>query len=54
VTPVVLYWFGLPGAAALFALMALILWIKHGENIRRLIAGTEGRIGSKVTAKTAE
>lgn len=53
-TPLILYWFGLPGAAALFALMALILWIKHGDNIRRLMAGTEGRIGSKSAPATGE
>jgi glycerol-3-phosphate acyltransferase PlsY len=53
-TPFLLYWFGLPAAAILFALMALILWIKHGDNIRRLIAGTEGRIGRKAASATGE
>jgi glycerol-3-phosphate acyltransferase PlsY len=34
-------------AAGAAALMTLILWIKHKENIDRLRAGTEGRIGQK-------
>jgi glycerol-3-phosphate acyltransferase PlsY len=31
--------------ATLFALLALILWFNHRDNIRRLLSGTEGRIG---------
>jgi glycerol-3-phosphate acyltransferase PlsY len=34
-------------AAVLFALMAAIIWAKHHANIRRLLAGTENRIGGK-------
>jgi glycerol-3-phosphate acyltransferase PlsY len=33
--------------AAVFALMAVLLWWKHSENIRRLRAGSESRIGQK-------
>jgi glycerol-3-phosphate acyltransferase PlsY len=44
-TPFILYWFGLRPEAALFGLLALILWITHRDNIRRLLSGTEGRIG---------
>lgn len=29
-----------------FALLAAILWAKHAQNIQRLLAGTESRIGS--------
>ena len=36
-----------PQAAALFALLSVVTWIKHQQNIRRLLAGTESRIGSK-------
>jgi glycerol-3-phosphate acyltransferase PlsY len=43
--PVVLYSFGLYPEAVLFAALALVLWAKHHENIRRLLAGNEGRIG---------
>lgn len=34
-------------AAAVLALLAVLLWLKHHENIRRLLAGTEGKIGAK-------
>lgn len=33
--------------AQLFAAMTVILWIRHRENIKRLISGTESRIGKK-------
>ncbi len=46
-SPVVLWLMGLPAHAALLAVMAAILWAKHKENIARLRAGTEGRIGRK-------
>jgi acyl phosphate:glycerol-3-phosphate acyltransferase len=36
---------GILGAA--LVVMALLLWWKHGPNIARLRAGTEGRIGEK-------
>ncbi|HEY7459587.1 MAG TPA: glycerol-3-phosphate 1-O-acyltransferase PlsY [Xanthobacteraceae bacterium] len=49
-TPFILYAFGLRPEAALFALLALILWIMHRANINRLIAGTEGRIGQAGSA----
>jgi glycerol-3-phosphate acyltransferase PlsY len=47
VTPVFLWWFGHPALAALFAVMTLLLFHAHRENIQRLLAGTEGRIGQK-------
>ena len=46
-SPVVLWFLGLPAHAALVAVMAAILWAKHGENIARLRAGTEGKIGQE-------
>ncbi|BGE83778.1 MULTISPECIES: glycerol-3-phosphate 1-O-acyltransferase PlsY [Methylosinus] len=33
--------------AVVFAALAALLWWKHGENIRRLLAGRESRIGKK-------
>ncbi|QGZ33655.1 glycerol-3-phosphate 1-O-acyltransferase PlsY [Stappia indica] len=47
-TPLLL-WFVFDRAqiAELMALLSLILWAKHHENIGRLIKGTEGRIGQK-------
>ncbi|MGA7810247.1 glycerol-3-phosphate 1-O-acyltransferase PlsY [Bradyrhizobium sp.] len=47
VTPPLLWWLGHAALAALFALLTLLLFIMHRENIRRLVAGTEGRIGQK-------
>jgi acyl phosphate:glycerol-3-phosphate acyltransferase len=43
--PVVLAAMGQTGAAFMFGLMAILLWIKHRPNILRLAAGTESRIG---------
>ena len=31
----------------LFALLTVILWITHRDNIARLMQGTEGKIGQK-------
>jgi glycerol-3-phosphate acyltransferase PlsY len=31
----------------LFGLLTLMLWIKHRDNIARLVQGTEGKIGQK-------
>jgi glycerol-3-phosphate acyltransferase PlsY len=45
--PVALYFNGRPGIASLFVVMSAITILKHHENIRRLIAGTESRIGDK-------
>jgi glycerol-3-phosphate acyltransferase PlsY len=47
VTPLFLWWFGQPTLAALFAVLTLLLIYKHRENIKRLMAGTEGKIGQK-------
>ncbi|WP_336489026.1 glycerol-3-phosphate 1-O-acyltransferase PlsY [Methylobacterium nigriterrae] len=46
-TPAVLWALGQPRAALLFLVLAALLWWKHTPNIRRLMAGTEGRIGQK-------
>jgi glycerol-3-phosphate acyltransferase PlsY len=47
VTPLFLWWFGQPALASLFAVLTLLLFYMHRENIKRLQAGTEGRIGQK-------
>jgi acyl phosphate:glycerol-3-phosphate acyltransferase len=47
VTPLFLWWFGHPEWASLFAVLTLLLFYMHRENIKRLQAGTEGRIGEK-------
>ena len=46
-TPLVLWALGHGHVAALFLVLAALLWWKHAPNIRRLAAGTEGRIGQK-------
>jgi len=33
--------------AAVFGALAALLWIRHGANIARLVAGTEAKIGGK-------
>ncbi|MEW6256675.1 MAG: glycerol-3-phosphate 1-O-acyltransferase PlsY [Pseudomonadota bacterium] len=39
--------------AALFLTgLAVMLWVKHRANIRRLMAGTEGRIGAKAATRS--
>jgi glycerol-3-phosphate acyltransferase PlsY len=47
ITPVFLWWFGIPTLAVLATVLTLLLWYMHRENIRRLLAGTEGKIGAK-------
>jgi glycerol-3-phosphate acyltransferase PlsY len=49
-TPLALWLFGLPTVAAIVALLTLLLWIKHRENIARLLSGTEGKIGAKTAS----
>jgi glycerol-3-phosphate acyltransferase PlsY len=44
-TPLFLWWFGQPALASLFAVLTMLLFYMHRENIRRLQAGTEGKIG---------
>jgi glycerol-3-phosphate acyltransferase PlsY len=43
--PVVLFFVGARDLALLFAAMSAIVWVKHHENLSRLLAGTESRIG---------
>ena len=43
--PFVLYALGRRPEAFLFVLLTLLLWARHHANIRRLIAGTEPKIG---------
>jgi glycerol-3-phosphate acyltransferase PlsY len=47
VTPLFLWWFGHPALASLLVVMTLLLFYAHRENIKRLQAGTESRIGEK-------
>jgi len=45
--PIALYFLGHHDTAILFAIMSVIIFIKHHANISRLLAGTESRIGAK-------
>ena len=47
ITPIFLWWFGHLALASLFVVLTLLLFYMHRENIKRLQAGTEGRIGQK-------
>jgi acyl phosphate:glycerol-3-phosphate acyltransferase len=47
ITPLFLWWFGQAALGVLFAALTLLLIFMHRENIRRLMAGTEGKIGQK-------
>src|SRR6202008_1088470 len=43
VTPILLWWLGQLALAVLFAVLTLLLFYAHRENIKRLVAGTEGK-----------
>jgi acyl phosphate:glycerol-3-phosphate acyltransferase len=45
--PIFLWWLGHLALAALFAVITLLVFYAHRENIRRLLAGSEGKIGQK-------
>lgn len=46
-TPLILIFVFHDRTGGLFVVLTAILWWRHAENIRRLIAGTESRIGAK-------
>lgn len=46
-TPIILWLLGEPGMAGIAVVLVALLWWKHGQNISRLLAGTEGKIGQK-------
>ena len=52
-TPPLLWWSGHAAFAMLFAVLTLLLFYMHRENIKRLVAGTESKIGAK-KADTAQ
>jgi glycerol-3-phosphate acyltransferase PlsY len=47
ITPVFLWWYASPQLAVLAVTLTVLLWFMHRENIKRLQAGTEGKIGAK-------
>jgi acyl phosphate:glycerol-3-phosphate acyltransferase len=44
-TPAILWWSGDAPLAALFVLLAALIWFMHRGNIARLMSGTESKIG---------
>ena len=46
-TPPILWALGEPRMAGVILILVVLLWWKHSENISRLVAGTEGKIGQK-------
>jgi acyl phosphate:glycerol-3-phosphate acyltransferase len=48
--PVWLYVLGVENTALLAATLALLIWLRHAANIRRLVSGTEPKIGGKKNA----
>jgi len=51
--PAFLWWRGDLADARAFLLLSILLWIMHRANIRRLLHGTEGRIGARPTSAGA-
>lgn len=47
VTPFVAAYFGDVLSGGVLFLLTIVLWVTHRANIKRLMAGTEGRIGAK-------
>jgi acyl phosphate:glycerol-3-phosphate acyltransferase len=45
VSPIVAWAIGLHDVGFVFALIAALVWFKHSANLRRLLAGTESKIG---------
>jgi acyl phosphate:glycerol-3-phosphate acyltransferase len=45
------WWLSPRPVAVLAALLVVLVWAKHHENIRRLLAGTESKIGQRAQAK---
>jgi len=46
-TPVALWFNGQRPETLLFAALTVLLWLRHHENIARLISGSEGKIGGR-------
>ncbi|WP_255699891.1 glycerol-3-phosphate 1-O-acyltransferase PlsY [Jiella avicenniae] len=44
--PIAYFFLGYPAAAILTAILTVLVYIRHHANIRRLVAGTEPRIGA--------
>ena len=47
ITPLFLWWLGHVALAVLFTVLTVLLFFMHRENVKRLLAGTEGKIGQR-------
>jgi glycerol-3-phosphate acyltransferase PlsY len=47
ITPILLWWLGHLALAALFTVLTVLVFYAHRENIERLLAGSETKIGRK-------
>jgi glycerol-3-phosphate acyltransferase PlsY len=47
ITPIAVWYFNAPQPAIVFLLMSVISFVKHRANIKRLLSGSESRIGDK-------
>jgi glycerol-3-phosphate acyltransferase PlsY len=45
--PIALYWLGKVQVGELFILLSALVWLFHRQNISRLLAGRESKIGNK-------
>ncbi len=45
--PAIAWWLGEPQTMEFAAFMAVVIWLRHAGNIRRLVRGEESRIGKK-------
>jgi len=50
VAPLAALVWGRSDVAIVFFVLALLLWLRHAENVRRLIKGAETKIGAKTAA----
>src|SRR5690606_15397554 len=51
-TPAILWLLDYQVVSSVIAIMTLLVWVMHYENIRRLVTGTEGRIGQSTRRRT--
>jgi len=48
IAPPVVFWINdYPTSAAIAACLTVLVWVRHRENIKRLLSGTESKIGKK-------
>ena len=51
VTPFAAWWLSTPQFTELFALISVLIWLKHYSNISRLLTGRETKIGSTSSSR---